>query len=188
MGCAKRAGWAGVATQDIWLWEKGEKWSSGLDGKVELRKQLFSFSFASHCFCLERKGSEVAQSCLTLCDPMDTRLLCPWDFLGKSIGVGCHFLLQEIFPTQGSNPGLPHCRQMLYCLSHQGSLTWRLDIRVVRCKLWPWGVREKGKLGLDFGLWLSGKGQDLKHYSNSDIIDFLLYSYAKCSANQNIIP
>ena len=38
--------------------------------------------------------SEVAQSCPTLCDPMDTRLLRPWDFLGKSTGVGCHFLLQ----------------------------------------------------------------------------------------------
>ena len=34
--------------------------------------------------------SEVAQSCPTLCDPMDTRLLRPWDFLGKSTGVGCH--------------------------------------------------------------------------------------------------
>ena len=36
-------------------------------------------------------------------------------------GVGCHSLLQEIFPTQGSNPGLLHCRQILYHLSHQGS-------------------------------------------------------------------
>ena len=39
--------------------------------------------------------SEVAQSCPTLCDAMDTRLLRPWDFLGKSTGVGCHFLFQE---------------------------------------------------------------------------------------------
>ena len=38
--------------------------------------------------------SEVAQSCSTLCDPLDTRLLRPWDFLGKNTGVGCHFLLQ----------------------------------------------------------------------------------------------
>ena len=51
-----------------------------------------------------------------------TRLLCPWDSPGKSTGVGCHYLLQGIFPTQGSNPGLPHCRQMLYRLSHQGRL------------------------------------------------------------------
>ena len=50
-----------------------------------------------------------------------TRLLCPWDFPGNSTGVDCHFLLQGIFPTQGSNPGLLHCRQTLYSLSHQGS-------------------------------------------------------------------
>ena len=42
------------------------------------------------------------------------------DFPGKNTGVGCHFRLQEIFPTQGLNPGLPHCRQTLYHLSHQG--------------------------------------------------------------------
>ena len=50
-----------------------------------------------------------------------TKLLRPWDFQGKSTGVGCHFLLQGIFPTQGSNPGLSHYRQTLYHLSHQGS-------------------------------------------------------------------
>ena len=52
-----------------------------------------------------------------------TRLLCPWGFLGNSTGVDCHFLVQGIFPTQGSNLGLPHCRQTLYRLSHQGSPT-----------------------------------------------------------------
>ena len=46
------------------------------------------------------------------------RLLCPWDSSGKNTGVDCHALLQGIFPTQGSNPGLPHCRQILYHLSH----------------------------------------------------------------------
>ena len=43
------------------------------------------------------------------------------DSLGKNIGVGCHSLLQGIFLTQGSNPGVPHCRWILYHLSHQGS-------------------------------------------------------------------
>ena len=43
------------------------------------------------------------------------------EFSRQNTGVGCHFLLQEIFPTQGLNPGLPHCRQTLYRLSHQGS-------------------------------------------------------------------
>ena len=52
-----------------------------------------------------------------------TRLLCLWDFPGKSTGVDCHFLFQGIFPTQGSNPGLPHCRQTLNRLSHQESPT-----------------------------------------------------------------
>ena len=49
------------------------------------------------------------------------RLLCSWNSSGKNIGVGCHFFLQGIFPTQGSNSGLSHCRRILYCLSHQGS-------------------------------------------------------------------
>ena len=66
----------------------------------------------------------VAQLCLTLWDPVGlwhTRLLCPWDSLGKNTGVGSLSLLQGIFPTQGSSPGLPHCRQILYHLSHQGN-------------------------------------------------------------------
>ena len=50
-----------------------------------------------------------------------TKLLCPWDFQGKSTGVGWHFLLQGIFPTQGWNPSLSHCGQTLYHLSHRGS-------------------------------------------------------------------
>ena len=44
-----------------------------------------------------------AQSCLTLCNPMDHRLLCPWDQPDKNAGVGCQFLLQGIFLTQRSN-------------------------------------------------------------------------------------
>ena len=63
----------------------------------------------------------VAQSCPTLSDPLDTRLLCPWNSLGKNTGVGCHSFLQGIFPTQGLNPGLLHCRWILYQLSQQGS-------------------------------------------------------------------
>ena len=49
------------------------------------------------------------------------RLLCPWDSPGKNTGVGSQFFLQGIFLTQGSNPNLPHCRQILYQLRHQGS-------------------------------------------------------------------
>ena len=49
------------------------------------------------------------------------RLYCPWNSPGKNIGVGYYALLQEIFLTQGSNLHLPHCREILYHLSHQGS-------------------------------------------------------------------
>ena len=49
------------------------------------------------------------------------RLLCPWDSPSKTTGVGCQSLLQGIFLTQGSNPGLLHCRQILYHLRYQGS-------------------------------------------------------------------
>ena len=54
----------------------------------------------------------VAQSCSRPQGLQPARLLRPWDFPGKNTGVGCH-LLQGIFPTRGSNPGLPHCRQTL---------------------------------------------------------------------------
>ena len=66
----------------------------------------------------------VAQSCPTLCNPglQPARLLCPWNSPGKNTRVGSHGLLHGIFLTQRSNPGLLHCRWILYCLSHQGRL------------------------------------------------------------------
>ena len=63
----------------------------------------------------------VTQSCPTLCDPMGcsppgSTVL--GDSPGKNIGVGYHVPLQGLFPTQGLNPGFPHCRQILYHLSY----------------------------------------------------------------------
>ena len=65
----------------------------------------------------------VTQLCLTLWfhGLSPTRLLCPWNSPGKNTGIGCHALLQGIFPTQGSSPGLLHCGQILSCLSYLGS-------------------------------------------------------------------
>ena len=63
----------------------------------------------------------VTQLCLTLCLPMDCSLpgsSVHGDSPGKNAGVGCHALLQGIFPTQGSNPGLLHYRRILCHLSH----------------------------------------------------------------------
>ena len=53
-----------------------------------------------------------------LCPTLSTPARQPWDFPGKNTGVGCHFLLQGIFPTQGPNLGLRYCRQTLYHLSY----------------------------------------------------------------------
>ena len=58
-------------------------------------------------------------------------LYSPWNSPGQNTGVGRLSLLQEIFPTQGSNPGLPHCRRILYQLSHKGTpsnLYWELIV------------------------------------------------------------
>ena len=47
-------------------------------------------------------------------------LYSPWDSPSQDTGVGCHALLQGTFPTQGSSPGLPQCRRILYCLESPG--------------------------------------------------------------------
>ena len=65
---------------------------------------ILSILYNSCCCC------SVAKSCLTLLQPhglYSTRLLCPWDSPGKNTGVGCHFFVQGIILTQGSNPCLP---------------------------------------------------------------------------------
>ena len=93
-------------------------------------------STTEHSFCMKVKEL-VVQPCPCLCNPMDwglpARFLCPGDFPGKNArlrawnspgkntGVGSHSFLQGIFPTQASNPGLPHCKQILYHLTHQDS-------------------------------------------------------------------
>ena len=65
-------------------------------------------------------------------------LYSPWNSPGQNIGVGSLSLLQGIFPTQGSNPGLPHCRWVLYQLSHKGS---------------PHGSWEGVKISILIGIW-----------------------------------
>ena len=71
-------------------------------------------SFPKVCMCIS--CSAVSNS-LRPHGLQRARLLCPWDSPGKNTGVGCHFLLQGIFPIQGLNLGLLHCRRILYHLS-----------------------------------------------------------------------
>ena len=85
-------------------------------GSSRPRDQICVSCTAGRFFTTESPGKpevNVVQPCPTLCDPMD----CIVD-----TGVGSLSLLQGIFPTQGSNPGLPHCRWILYHLSHKGRL------------------------------------------------------------------
>ena len=99
-------------------------------------------------------------------DYYSARLLCPWDFPGKNTGVGCHFLLQGFlpnpglpqhcrqtlyhlnigvdchsflqrnFPTQGLNPGLLHCKQIIYCLSYREVLLLLCNRKKLTTETW----------------------------------------------------
>ena len=93
---------------------------------------------------------KVAQSCPTLCNPMD----CPWNSPGQNTGVGSLSRLQRIFPTQGLNPGLLHCRWILYQLSHKGSpriLEWVLShVSCVQLSVTPWTMALQAPLSMGF--------------------------------------
>ena len=104
--------------------------SSGRDQNFKFKVQFLLNVFHFHITIMSKdpvwkvceSEVKVAQSCPTLCDPMD----CPWNFSGQNTGVGS-LSLQGIFPTQGSNPGLPRCRWFLYQLSFKGS-PWKVCI------------------------------------------------------------
>ena len=93
---------------------------------MEIGEHIMQFTLSSTCpsCCL-------VTSCVRLfCDPhglQHGRLLCPWDSPGKRTRIGCHFLLQEIFPTQGLNPCLLHLQADSLPLSHLGSSTCPRD-------------------------------------------------------------
>ena len=129
----------------------------------EWRLRAFAHAVPSVLLCL------VAQSCPTVCNPMDSSPAgssvlgdCP----GKNTGVSCHALLQGIFPTQGLILGLPHCRQILYHLSHQGSpriLEW-VAYPFSRGSSWPrnW-TRVSCIAGRFFTSWATREAHQPKH-------------------------
>ena len=76
-----------------------------------MKSQSACFFLVLRCICV----------CLAASDFVQLHEQCPWNFPGKSTGVGCHFLLQGIFPTQGWNPCLLHCQANSLPLCDLGS-------------------------------------------------------------------
>ena len=106
-------------------------------------------------FTVELHACLVTLSCPTLCDPMDCSppgSSVHGDSPGMNTEVSCHVHFQGIFPTQGSNPGLPHCRQILYHLSFQGNPGELYDQIYIleRFLLLLYGERIEGRLEWQF--------------------------------------
>ena len=86
----------------------------------------------AHWYCKLFSYYSESVSCSVMSDSLQpegmypSRLLCLWNSPGKNPGVGSPYLLQDIFPTQGSNLGVLHFRWILYCLSYQGSPLLRM--------------------------------------------------------------
>ena len=85
--------------------------------QVLLKPNLKDFEY----YLVSMWKSESENCSVTSDSSWHNRLYSPWNFPGQNTGIGSCSLLQGILPTQRSNPGLPHCRWILYQLSHQGS-------------------------------------------------------------------
>ena len=115
-----------VLVTETWImrshWEEGK--SKKMQKELPIRWEKMVFWKTRKCF---RKYVCVCVSYSVMLDSLQPHelkaLQAPpfMKFSRQEYWVGCHFLLQGIFPTQGYDPGLPHCKQILYCLSHQGS-------------------------------------------------------------------
>ena len=96
--------------------------NSGIEPESLMSPALAGRFFTTSTTWEAHSEVKIAQLCLILCNAHG--LHSPRNTPGQNTGVGSCFLLQRIFPTQGSNPGLPHCRWILHQLSH--SLTQKL--------------------------------------------------------------
>ena len=116
---------------------------------------------------------KVTQSCPTLCNSMDYTVHA-WNSPDHNTGVGSLSLLQGIFPTQGSNPGLPHCRQIIFQLRHQGSprmLEW------AACSFSSRSSRPRHRTGVSH---IAGSYQGSPLSKKTQQIDLMLESPSLC--------
>ena len=129
MGFSRQEYWGALPSFLQWIFlTKGSNWSRSC--LLHWQADSLPLSYQdSPLVCGSASVSAQSLSRVRLCDPMDCSLpgsSVHGDSPGKNIRVGCHVLLQGIFLTQGSNPGLLSCREILYCLNHQGSPGWQL--------------------------------------------------------------
>ena len=120
------------------------------------------------------------------------RPLCPWNSPGKNTGVDCHTLLQGIFLTQGSNPGLIQCRQIFYHLSHQGF--WERKEKCVKDKgrtrnpkLFAGDLGTNCNMNSDLG-WIAGGSALIQARNRSVFSKHVSVAPVLLSACRNFIP
>ena len=109
----------------------------------------------------------VSESCSVVSDSLQSHgLYSPWNSPDQNTGVGSFPLLRELFPTQGSNPGLPHCRRILYQLSHKGSpgilpyiqtkSSWKIVLLFWQISFNPYGLYYQDiNLTINYQAWTS---------------------------------
>ena len=114
-----------VLNEKRWADLSARVWYGFLVSSIYLRRLRFSYPLQNRHFIFCKIEVQLIYSVVLVSDVdwmwfmwiiaewFMYRFLCPWDFAGKSTGMGCHFLLQGIFLTQGSNRCLLHCRGIL---------------------------------------------------------------------------
>ena len=108
--------------------------------KTTLKKSNIGGFTLPEFFKLMIKSQSENESCSVMPSSLWSHgLHSQWNSLGQNTGVGSLSLLQGIFPTQGSNPGLPHCRQIVYQLSHKGSS------RILEWVVYPFSSRPRNR-------------------------------------------
>ena len=95
--------------------------NNSISGKMQIHIQINNIISTLISWFWQVKEGESESHSLVFGSLRPHELYSPWNSPGQNTGVGSLCLLQGIFPTQVSNPGLPHCRRSLYQFSHKGS-------------------------------------------------------------------
>ena len=159
-------GWMALLTQWTWVWvNSGSWWWTGRPGVLWfMGSQRVGHDWATEMNWTEHELDRILVhsllSCISLCvcsvmsDSLGphglwpSRLLYPWDSLGKNTGVGCHALLQRIFTTQGSNLGLLYVLHRQEITNPAGRFftthaTWEASFHVLSCLIFTASLREE---------------------------------------------